>query len=167
MRQTKKTNIILRFDKPAKVFNKHIYDTLFDYSKFTEIHYGGASSGKSHGVVQKVVAKACKKWAKPRKVLFLRKVGRSIKDSIFADVLACLADWELLDRCKVNMTDFRITLPNGAEFLFKGMDDPEKIKSIKGISDVVMEEATEFTLDDYTQLTLRLRDRKHKQRQIF
>lgn len=167
MRQTKKTNIILRFDKPAKIFNKHIYATLFDYSKFTEIHYGGASSGKSHGVVQKVVAKACQKWAKPRKVLFLRKVSRSIKDSIFADVLACLADWKLLDYCKVNMTDFRITLPNGAEFLFKGMDDPEKIKSIKGISDVVMEEATEFTLDDYTQLTLRLRDRKHKQRQIF
>lgn len=162
-----KINIVLQFDKPSKVFNKHIYRQLDDYTKFTEIHYGGASSGKSHGVVQKVVMKACKKWRKPRKVLFLRKVGRSIKDSIFADVLACLGDWNLLDRCKVNMTDFRITLPNGAEFLFKGMDDPEKIKSIKGISDVVMEEATEFTLDDYTQLTLRLRDRKHLQRQIF
>lgn len=45
--------------------------------------------------------------------------------------------------------------------------DPEKIKSIKGLSDVVMEEASEFTLDDYTQLTLRLREPKHKNRQIF
>jgi len=144
-----------------------MYNVIDDYTKFTEIHYGGASSGKSHGVVQKVVMKACKKWRKPRKILFTRKVGRSIKDSIFADVLACLADFGILDRCKVNNTDFRITLPNGAEFLFKGMDDPEKIKSIKGLSDVVMEEATEFTLDDYTQLTLRLRDRKHKVRQIF
>lgn len=162
-----KINIVLEFEKPSRVFNKHIYDIRDDYSKFTEIHYGGASSGKSHGVVQKVVIKACKKWKKPRKILFLRKVGRSIRDSIFADVLACLSDFGLLDRCKVNMTDFRIALPNGAEFLFKGMDDPEKIKSIKGISDVVMEEATEFTLDDYTQLTLRLRDRGHKQRQIF
>lgn len=160
-------NIVLQFDKPSKVFNKHIYKIRDDYTRFTEIHYGGASSGKSHGVVQKVVLKACKKWNKPRKVLFLRKVGRSIRDSIFADVQSCLADFGLLDRCKVNMTDYRITLPNGAEFLFKGMDDPEKIKSIKGISDVVMEEATEFTLDDYTQLTLRLRERGHKQRQIF
>lgn len=149
------------------MFNKHIYNIIDNYTRFTEIHYGGASSGKSHGVVQKIVMKSCKKWKKPRKVLFLRKVGRSIRDSIFADVLACLSDWNLLDRCKVNMTDFRITLPNGAEFLFKGMDDPEKIKSIKGISDVVMEEATEFTLDDYTQLTLRLRDKGHKFRQIF
>ncbi|MGX7200054.1 PBSX family phage terminase large subunit [Enterococcus nangangensis] len=165
--QTKKINIILEFPKPSKVFNRHIYSLLDDYSKFTEIHYGGASSGKSHGVVQKVVLKACKTWKKPRKVLFLRKVGRSIRDSILADVMACLSSFGLIDRCKVNMTDFRITLPNGAEFLFKGMDDPEKIKSIKGISDVVMEEATEFTLEDYTQLTLRLRDRSHKYRQIF
>lgn len=162
-----KINIVLEVEKPSKVFNKHVYNIIDDYTKFTEIHYGGASSGKSHGVVQKVVLKACKKWRKPRRVLFLRKVGRSIKDSIFADVIACLSDFNLLDRCKVNNTDFRITLPNGAEFLFKGMDDPEKIKSIKGISDVVMEEATEFTLDDYTQLTLRLRERKHKMRQIF
>lgn len=167
MKTKPKINIVLEFPKPARVFNKHIFDIRDDYTRFTEIHYGGASSGKSHGVVQKVVLKACKKWRKPRKVLFLRKVGRSIRDSIFADVIACLSDWNLLDRCKVNMTDFRITLPNGAEFLFKGMDDPEKIKSIKGISDVVMEEATEFTLDDYTQLTLRLRDRGHKFRQIF
>lgn len=167
MKTKPKINIVLQFDKPSKVFNKHMFLKLEDYSKATEIHYGGASSGKSHGVVQKVVIKACKQWRKPRKVLFLRKVGVSLKDSIFADVLACLGDFGLLDRCKVNMTDYRITLPNGAEFLFKGMDDPEKIKSIKGISDIVMEEATEFTLDDYTQLTLRLRDRKHLSRQIF
>ena len=30
-----------------------------------------------------------------------------------------------------------------------------------------MEEASEFTLDDYTQLTLRLRDKTHKQKQIY
>lgn len=159
--------IILQLDHPSETFNKPYFDRLTDYSKFTEVHYGGASSGKSHGVVQKVVVKACKDWKYPRKILFTRKVGRSIKDSIFEDVKACLSDFKLLPYCKVNNTDFRITLPNEAIFLFKGMDDPEKIKSIKGISDVVMEEATEFTLDDYTQLTLRLREKKHKNRQIF
>ncbi len=51
--------------------------------------------------------------------------------------------------------------------MFKGLDNPEKIKSIKGISDIVMEEASEFTLNDYTQLTLRLRERKHVNKQIF
>lgn len=152
---------------PSKVFNRHIYDHLFDYDTFTEVHYGGASSGKSHGVFQKIVIKALKDWKKPRKILVLRKVGATVRDSVFADVQATLSYFGILNMCKINMSAFRIELPNGAELIFKGMDNPEKIKSIKGISDVVMEEASEFTLDDYTQLTLRLRDKAHKQKQIY
>mgnify|MGYP003288166666 FL=1 len=152
---------------PSKVFNRHIYDHLFDYDTFTEVHYGGASSGKSHGVFQKIVIKALKDSKKPRKILVLRKVGATVRDSVFADVQATLSYFGIINMCKINMSAFRIELPNGAEFIFKGMDNPEKIKSIKGISDVVMEEASEFTLDDYTQLTLRLRDKAHKQKQIY
>lgn len=162
-----KPSIKIEFKYPSKVFNKHIYNKLNDYSNFTEVHYGGASSGKSHGVVQKVVLKALKDWKKPRKVLFLRKVAATVKDSIFEDVLACLSSYKILEHCKVNHSDYRITLPNGAMFIFKGMDNPEKIKSVKAISDVVMEEASEFNLEDYTQLTLRLRDKGHKDKQIY
>lgn len=161
----KKINISIKH--PSRVFNKHIFDKLKDYSTFTEVHYGGASSGKSHGVIQKVVYKACQNWKHPRKILFLRKVGATVYDSIFEDVKQCLESWGLLDSCKVNNSAYRIELPNGAQFIFKGLDNPEKIKSIKGVSDVVMEEASEFTLDDYTQLTLRLRDKKHKYKQIY
>lgn len=161
----KKINISIKH--PSRVFNKHIFDKLNDYSTFTEVHYGGASSGKSHGVIQKVVYKACQNWKHPRKILFLRKVGATVYDSIFEDVKQCLEAWGLLDSCKVNNSAYRIELPNGAQFIFKGLDNPEKIKSIKGVSDFVMEEASEFTLDDYTQLTLRLRDKKHKYKQIY
>lgn len=159
--------IQINIPKPHKVFNKILYDNLDDYSNFTEVWYGGASSGKSHGVVQKVVLKSLKTWRRPRKVLFMRKVAATIKDSIFEDVKQCLNDFKLLEHCKVNMSDYRIELPNGAVFLFKGMDNPEKIKSIKGISDVLMEEASEFNEEDYTQLTIRLRDKTHFNRQIF
>lgn len=159
--------IKLNFPKPYNVFNKQIYTNLFDYSHFIEVWYGGASSGKSHGVVQKVVLKALRHWNHPRKVLWLRKVDRTIQDSIFTDVVDCLSTWQLLPLCRVNKSNRTIHLPNGAVFLFKGMDDPEKIKSIKGLSDVVMEEASEFNQDDFTQLTLRLREPKHKQRQLF
>nr|DAT25492.1 MAG TPA: terminase large subunit [Caudoviricetes sp.] len=164
---TNKQRINIIIDSPRKIFNKHIFDNLYDYSTFTEVHYGGASSGKSHGVIQKVVFKACQNWKYPRKVLFLRKVGATVHDSIFEDVKQCLESWQLLDKCKVNNSAYRIELPNGAQFIFKGLDNPEKIKSIKGVSDVVMEEASEFTLDDYTQLTLRLRDKRHKDKQIY
>lgn len=159
--------INLNFPRPYNIFNKQIFDNLFDYSHFTEVWYGGASSGKSHGVVQKVVLKSLKKWSKPRKVLWMRKVDRNIQESIFTDVIDCLSNWQILPLCRINKSNRTIHLPNGAVFLFKGLDDPEKIKSIKGLSDVVMEEASEFNHNDYTQLTLRLREPKHKQRQIF
>lgn len=167
MIMTNKPRINIIIDSPKKIFNRHIFDNLYDYSTFTEVHYGGASSGKSHGVIQKVVFKACQNWKYSRKVLFLRKVGATVHDSIFEDVKQCLESWQLLDKCKVNNSAYRIELPNGAQFIFKGLDNPEKIKSIKGVSDVVMEEASEFTLDDYTQLTLRLRDKRHKDKQIY
>ena len=120
----KKINISIKH--PSRVFNKHIFDKLNDYSTFTEVHYGGASSGKSHGVIQKVVYKACQNWKHPRKILFLRKVGATVYDSIFEDVKQCLESWGLLDSCKVNNSAYRIELPNGAQFIFKGLDNPEK-----------------------------------------
>ncbi|HFD6922269.1 TPA: PBSX family phage terminase large subunit [Enterococcus faecium] len=152
---------------PERVFNKHIYDILYNYDSPTELHYGGGSSGKSHGVVQKVVLKALQPWDVPRRVLWMRKVGRTIKDSIFEDVIRCLSSFKILPYCKVNMSDYRITLPNGAVFLFKGADDIEKVKSIKAVSDIVMEEATEFNQEDYMQLTIRLREPIYKKRQLF
>ena len=109
------------------------------YENFTEVHYGGGSSGKSHGVIQKVVLKALMKWPIPRRMLWLRKVQSTIKDSLFEDVKSCLIDYGIWDMCQWNKTDNKVALPNGATFLFKGLDNPEKIKSIKGISDIVME----------------------------
>ena len=52
-----------------------------------------------------------------------------------------------------------IELPNGSVFLFKGLDDPERIKSIVGITDCWCEESTELNAEEFDQLTLRVRDR--------
>ncbi len=161
------TKVKLNFKKPSNVFNRNIFEILTNYDNFTEVHYGGGSSGKSHGVIQKVVLKALKDWKYPRRILWLRKVQSTIKDSLFEDVKDCLINFGIWEMCLWNKTDNKVELPNGAVFLFKGLDNPEKIKSIKGISDIVMEEASEFTLNDYTQLTLRLRERKHINKQIF
>lgn len=95
-----------------------------------------------------------------RKVLVIRKVARTIKDSVFQLTLDTLSTFHLLSQCKVNKTTYTIELPNGSQFLFKGIDDGgEKIKSITGITDIVIEEATEITADEFSQLDLRLRAR--------
>lgn len=93
-----------------------------------------------------------------RKMLVLRKVNRTTKASTFQLLLDTLSQFQILDRCAINRTDFTIQLPNGSMFLCAGLDDPEKIKSIVGLTDAWLEEATEFSPDDFTQIDLRVRD---------
>lgn len=135
-------------------FNDWVWKRLTDYSHRQEVYYGGAGSGKSYGAAQKVLLKAMNRH---RKVLVVRKVGVTLRDSIFQLFLDLLVEAGIFQSCVVNRTDMRITLPNGSMLLFKGLDDREKIKSITGITDIVIEEATELTEDDFTQLDLRLR----------
>lgn len=136
------------------VFLDWVYEGINDYSHRIEVYYGGAGSGKSYGATQKVLLKALKY---KRKVLVIRKIQRTIKDSIWSLIITHLHNSGYYDACRVNRSDFEIELPNGSIFIFKGLDDPEKIKSIDGITDIVIEEATELTEDDFTQLNLRLR----------
>lgn len=136
------------------IFNDAYYPLLFDYSKRYEIYYGGAGSGKSVFIAQKLLAKAC---MSKRKVLVIRKYGTTLKDSVFDLLKSTLAKWGLYAHANINLSTYTITLPNGSVFLFKGMDDSEKIKSITDITDVWVEEGTELTEDEYTQLDLRLR----------
>lgn len=135
-------------------FNDWVYDGITDYTHRTEVYYGGAGSGKSYGATQKILLKSLKYV---RKVLVIRKIQRTVKDSIWALILSHLHASGFYSACRVNKSDYEIELPNGSVFLFKGLDDPEKIKSIDGITDIVIEEATELTEDDFTQLNLRLR----------
>lgn len=135
-------------------FNDWVYNHIDHYEDKLEVFYGGAGSGKSYGAVQKILLKAIND---KRKVLVIRKIQRTIKNSIWALFLEQLQELGMYDLCRVNRSDNEIELPNGSIFLFSGLDDAEKIKSIQGITDMVIEEATELNLDDFTQLLLRLR----------
>lgn len=145
-------NINLKLSK--SLFNDVYFPHLLDYTKRTEVYYGGAGSGKSVFIGQKIITKACKTV---RKVLVIRKVGTTLKDSVFALIVEQLKKWKLYQYCNINQTTYTITLPNGSIFLFKGLDDSEKIKSIADITDIWIEEGTECTKDDFDQLDLRLR----------
>lgn len=128
-------------------------DYLTDYHTRTMVFYGGAGSGKSVFIAQKLAIKC--DVLKKRKLLVIRKVGATLRDSVWASFVQVLTDWEMIE--SINKSDFTITLLSGSQILFKGLDDKEKIKSIQGITDIFIEEATELDLDDFTQLNLRLR----------
>jgi phage terminase large subunit len=128
----------------------------------TMVFYGGAGSGKSKFVVQNAILKGL---ASKRKFLVTRKVDNTIRDSIFQEFITCLSEYNILGMCDVKASYMTIVLPNGTKYIFKGMEDPERIKSISGITDIIIEEASEFNLDDYSQLQLRLR--KDENGQVF
>ena len=128
------------------------------------VFYGGAGSGKSFFVAQRLVYKALRSR---RKILVLRKVNRTTKASTFQLLLDTLDQFGIRDKCSINRTDFTITLPNGSSFLCMGLDDPEKIKSITGLTDAWLEEATEFSLDDFSQVNLRIRDPKAENQEVI
>lgn len=129
-----------------------------DYKTRVNVFYGGAGSGKSYFVMQKIILKALDSQ---RKVLIVRKVGATLKESVWSLTLELIHTGGLTPTVKqVNKSDLTIEFLNGSVLLFKGLDDSEKIKSINGITDIVIEEATEITLDDFTQLNLRLRSKK-------
>lgn len=98
-----------------------------------------------------------------RKILVIRKVLATVRESVFALFLEQLSNMGILQFCKTTATNMKITLPNGSTLIFMGLDDSEKIKSIAGIDDIVIEEATELSQDDFSQLNLRLRSKAENQ----
>ena len=146
-----------------KVFNPTYLPYLTDYEKRTEVYYGGAGSGKSHFIAQKLIYKGL---TSKRKILVIRKVGNSLRDSVFSMFKSVLSDWKLYEECKIKESLLTIDLPNGTEIIFKGLDDSEKIKSIAGITDIFIEECTEINQQEFSQLNLRLRS-KEPYNQIF
>lgn len=155
------SNIKLKISK--RMFSPKFFPYLMDYSHRWNVFKGSAGSGKSYFVQQKLTVKACNE---KRKILICRRYGTTIKNSVWSLQLDILRQWKLLGFCKVNKSDRTITLPNGSEFIFVGLDDENKLLSINGVTDVFVEEVFECNQDLLDQLSLRLRT-KAKNPQIY
>jgi phage terminase large subunit len=110
--------------------------------------YGGRRSGKSHDVDAIVGLTAT---VEPGHfIVGVRKVATTLKDSIFAEFKGFFRDNEI--PVQTNETDKEIRLANGSRVRCFGLDDPEKLKSLKGATIIVLEEANELTEDDFDSL---------------
>lgn len=95
----------------------------------------------------------CKIFQNPnRNVIVIRNTLASNRDSTYSTLLKILNDLSLLRYFKINKSDMRIIRKStGQVILFKGLDEPYKITSIRAehgvMSDVYVEEA--FEVDDY------------------
>lgn len=135
------------------------YIPLFDNKTRFLIVYGGSGSGKSVFCAHKIIKRTIQE--KGHKFLCLRKIGNTIHDSIFAELEACITEHEAESQFLVNRSTHTFThLPTGNMILCKGLDEAGKIKSIKGITGMWLEEASDYEEDDFNQLNIRIRGKK-------
>lgn len=127
---------------------------LLDDSRYIVL-MGGAGSGKSVFAAQKVLIRCLQN--KGERILVIRKVATTINGSVFQLFKDLIISYGLSPLVQINLSLRKITFQNGSEILMAGLDDPEKIKSIAGITSVFVEEATELTASDFAQLELRVR----------
>lgn len=156
-----------------------VYKKFMNDDHMEQIFFGGSSSGKSYFLAQRCVIDVLR----GRNYLVLRKTGNSISGSVYNEVTKKIDDLFPQYNIKnqiwdINKSTMTITCKlNKAQIVFKGLDDPEKVKSvtpIRGvITDIWVEEATETNYTDWKQLDKRLRgelkgfQKKFKKRLIF
>lgn len=152
------------FTALPKLLNKWIINLRNDRNRYI-ICKGGGGSGKSYGIIQLNVYRCINEPG--HKYLVVRKVGKTIRESIFALIQEVISSYDCMPLFKVNKTDMTIECINGNKFIFTGIDDVEKLKSIQGITDIIIEEGSEIEIGDYRQLDIRLRGKSKYPKQMF
>jgi len=124
---------------------------VFERNYFANVPYlinqGGARSTKSWSIGQLLIQRF---WNdKNRKIIISRKTGPALYLSAYKLILDLLKDYGYYKFVEHDRTYKTITNPFNNSFIaFLSVDDPEKIKSTEW-TDAWLEEATEFTWEDF------------------
>lgn len=114
----------------AHAFDPVHYDLWFGH-KYSEYWLsGGRGSTKSSFISLEIVAGII---SDPRaNAIIYRRVGATVKDSIFTQMMWALDALNVSDYFKVRQSPYELIYkPTGQRIMFRGNDDPKKSKSIK------------------------------------
>jgi len=129
-------------------FTKALYDESVRYIFLK----GGAGAGKSHLVWQILLQNCMDNY----RIWVFRKIRATLRASCLQLFKDLIRDWQVSDivEAKENLT---VNSRSGGLINMFWLDDEEKIKSVAGLDRIRVEEATEISFDEFTQLDLRLR----------
>lgn len=140
-----------------KTTNKSFFPLYTDTSRYL-ILKGGGGSGKSIFAGRKILERA----AEPRyhRFLVVRKVKQTLGETCFQQLVR-QANMHFPGQFRITESPMRmIHKRTKNRIVFEGLDDVDKRKSIYGISDIWIEEATDITEYDFDQLDIRRRHRE-------
>lgn len=137
----------IKLNIKSSVFLPVYQPYIQDYSYRYNVYYGGRGSGKSIFIHQKLLIKGLKE---KRTILLMRKYGTTLKFSVWKELKEAVARFNLTKYFVFYESDYSAVCKlNGTVFKCLGLDDAEKIKGFSEVSDVLLEEATEFTVEDF------------------
>lgn len=130
--------------------------TLIDSDLRHRVAYGGRGSGKSYGVASYLVVRGL---TERTKILCAKETQNSLADSALALMKRVITDHGLDDSFVPTKTGLVCSV-TGTEYIFKGLQNPDRIKSLEGVKYCWVEEATKVTDDAWKILpaTIRLDD---------
>lgn len=145
-----------------KEVNPRFENFIFDWKYKKYLLVGGYGSSKSYHIALKLIMKLLQE---KRKALVVREVYDTHRDSTFSLFKEILEELNLLGespkdkkrKVMAKESPFKLAFPNKSEIIFKGMDKPEKLKSLNGVTIVWLEECSEIKYDGYKELLGRLR----------
>lgn len=129
-------------------------DYIFDWDQERYLLVGGYGSSKSYNTAVKLLLKAI---SEKRKILVIREVFDTHRESTFSLLTEVAYELGIGERARITASPMKITLPNGSEFIFRGMDNPQKLKSINNVSIIWVEECSEVKYEGFKELLGRLR----------
>ncbi len=145
----------IKIPNPSEVFNEvYIPFITGEVKDKVIVLEGGRGSGKSRAISQALVL-----WSlqKKRRILLVRKVYETIRDSVYQEIRDVVEAWNLQHLFHFRGSPLHISNLVGSRFLCRGLDKSTKIKSIANIDILWIEEATELTEEDYLNLSLSIR----------
>lgn len=109
------------------------YDLHYDIKQGLHTHYklkGGRGSAKSSFISVEII-KGMMENPDANAVCY-RKVGNTLQESVYEQLLWAIDALQVSHLWRANLTPLRLTYrPTGQRVIFRGMDDPNKAKSIK------------------------------------
>lgn len=141
-----------------RLYNRAYLPLFRNTSRFLHL-FGSAGSGKSVFGCQREVVLSFQSERRNRKTLIVRKVYNTLANSVYSEIKNVIYEWNLGDCFDILRSPLQITNKlTGVTFIFVGLDDVEKVKSIRGVDRILIEEATELKeQSELDQLNLRLR----------
>lgn len=133
-----------------------VWRAAFDPAKLHVVCKGGRGSGKSSDLAHIIVQMIMRY---PVNAVCIRKVDRDLQESVFEQILWAIEEQGVRHLFKVNKSPLKVTyIPRGNQIIFRGLQDPNRLKSLKSSSYPYaiawIEEVAEFKTEEEIKIVI-------------